>query len=99
MAGFSLASAREHSPIVGLSVIHVGAGLPRETGSAEHGTGFAGVRGTSPLPQQSHQLLEVEQDSCSHRGTTRPEAHVMPVGAALAGDGPRSGPNIQRCTL
>jgi len=41
-------------------VIHVGAGLPRETGSAEHGTGFAGVRGTSPLPQESPQLLEIE---------------------------------------
>ncbi|EJN35880.1 hypothetical protein PMI38_04248, partial [Pseudomonas sp. GM84] len=38
MAGFSLASAREYSPIAGHSVIHVGAGLPRETGSAEHGT-------------------------------------------------------------
>ncbi|EJN35613.1 hypothetical protein PMI38_04333, partial [Pseudomonas sp. GM84] len=34
-------------------MIHVGAGLPRETSSAEHGTGFAGVRGTSPLPQES----------------------------------------------
>jgi len=60
MAGFRLASTREYSPITGLSVIHVGAGLPRETDNAEHGTGFAGVRGTSPLPQQSRQLLEIE---------------------------------------
>ncbi|NIF25259.1 hypothetical protein F3J44_02565 [Pantoea sp. Tr-811] len=29
----------------------VGAGLPRETGTAVHGTGFAGVRGASPLLQ------------------------------------------------
>ena len=34
-------------------MIHVGAGLPRETGNAEHGTGFAGVRGASPLPQEN----------------------------------------------
>ena len=66
MARFRLASTREYSPIAGLSVNHVGAGLPRETGSAEHGTGFAGVRGTSPLPQELRQHLEFEQDSCSH---------------------------------
>ncbi|NIF25219.1 hypothetical protein F3J44_02360 [Pantoea sp. Tr-811] len=29
----------------------VGAGLPREAGTAMHGTGFAGVRGASPLLQ------------------------------------------------
>ena len=80
MAGFSLASAREYSPIAGHSVIHVGAGLPRETGSAEHGTGFAGVRGTSPLPQESRQLLEIEQDSCSHK------VSGDPCGSRLAGD-------------
>ena len=37
--------------------VPVGAGLPRETGSAEHGTGFAGVRGSSPLLQESRQLV------------------------------------------
>ncbi|GAB1617769.1 hypothetical protein PSN_3511 [Pseudomonas sp. NGC7] len=42
----------------------MGAGLPREWGYAVHGTGFAGVRGASPLPRQ---FLEVAQDSCSHR--------------------------------
>ena len=88
MAGFSLASAREHSPIVGLSVIHVGAGLPRETGSAEHGTGFAGVRGTSPLPQESHQLLEVEQDRCSHRYLAVFKIGAVHVGAGLPAIGP-----------
>ncbi|TDJ76908.1 hypothetical protein E2H86_10560 [Pseudomonas putida] len=31
----------------------VGAGLSREWGDAVDGTGFAGVRGTSPLPQIS----------------------------------------------
>ena len=82
MAGFSLASAREYSPIAGHSVIHVGAGLPREIGSAEHGTGFAGVRGTSPLPQESRQLLEIEQDSCSH---TAP-ADSTTCGSRFAGD-------------
>lgn len=29
----------------------VGAGLSREAANAVTGTGFAGVRGTSPLPQ------------------------------------------------
>jgi len=64
MAGFSLASAREYSPIAGHSVIHVGAGLPGETGSAEHGTGFAGVRGTSPLPQENAVALCVWEPAC-----------------------------------
>nr|WP_314613745.1 hypothetical protein [uncultured Pseudomonas sp.] len=46
---------------------NVGAGLPRETGSAEHGTAFAGGRGASPLPQGLRQLLEIEQGSCIHK--------------------------------
>ncbi|TDJ74307.1 hypothetical protein E2H86_21130, partial [Pseudomonas putida] len=32
-------------------MVLVGAGLSREWGDAVNGTGFAGVRGTSPLPQ------------------------------------------------
>jgi len=35
----------------------------------------------------------------SHKGITRPQACVVPVGAALAGDGLRSGPNLQISTL
>ena len=46
--------------------IHVGAGLPRETGNAEDGTGFAGVRGASPLPQESRQLLDVGEQAQQH---------------------------------
>ncbi|NIF24831.1 hypothetical protein F3J44_00405 [Pantoea sp. Tr-811] len=34
-----------------LTCISVGAGLPREAGDAVRGTGFAGVRGASPLLQ------------------------------------------------
>ncbi len=33
------------------TMIPVGVGLSREAGTAEHGTGFARVRGTSPLPR------------------------------------------------
>ncbi|UPL05686.1 hypothetical protein PisoF_01345 [Pseudomonas sp. IsoF] len=32
-------------------MIPVEVGLSREAGTAEHGTGFARVRGTSPLPR------------------------------------------------
>jgi len=35
---------------VGQGIV-VGAGLPREAGRAVYGTGWAGVRGASPLPQ------------------------------------------------
>ncbi|ATP48366.1 sigma-54-dependent Fis family transcriptional regulator [Pseudomonas putida] len=38
----------------------VGAGLPREAGNAVDGTGFAGVRGASPLPHE-------EQNSLTHK--------------------------------
>jgi len=34
--------------------------LSREKSNALVGTGYAGVRGTSPLPQESRQLLEVD---------------------------------------
>jgi len=36
----------------------VGAGLPREAGDAVHGTGCAGARGASPLPQSEGGLAE-----------------------------------------
>ncbi len=48
----------------------VGAGLPREAGNAVDGTGLAGVRGASPLPNGfSNSLGDHEQNSLSHKST------------------------------
>ncbi|EJN35685.1 transcriptional activator of acetoin/glycerol metabolism, partial [Pseudomonas sp. GM84] len=45
-----------------------GAGLSREAGNAVDGTGFAGVRGASPLPHgYSTSLRDHEQNSRSHK--------------------------------
>ncbi len=41
---------RRYVPATDQGVV-VGAALPREAGDAVHGTGCAGVRGASPLPQ------------------------------------------------
>ncbi len=39
-------------PLAGLNGVIVGAGWSREGGHGVYGTGFAGVRGASPLPQR-----------------------------------------------
>ncbi|GHS81880.1 hypothetical protein PAGU2196_27140 [Pseudomonas sp. PAGU 2196] len=62
----------------------VGAGSPREATAAVGGTGFARVRGTSPLPQGARRLYKPELNSCSHRAAP----------SNLADKGPRPLKNV-----
>lgn len=68
----------------------VGAGLSREAGDAVYGTGFAGVRGTSPLPQSPSKinklefvLWEITQPFRAALSRSKHEAHDFRSVAAL----------------
>ncbi|WP_204375508.1 hypothetical protein, partial [Pseudomonas putida] len=58
------------------------------------GAALQPFRDTRPLPQGARQLLEFEQDSCSHAARIDLKPCAGPCGSWLAGDGLQSSPIV-----
>ncbi|PMY80672.1 hypothetical protein C1X72_13700 [Pseudomonas sp. FW306-2-2C-D06B] len=55
----------------------MGAGLSREAGNAVHGTGFAGVRGASPLPQVDAKSIRCSMKAGLSHEPRRSRSHAQ----------------------